>query len=177
MSFNSDSVFIRVYNIILESYIVFVIFAIFFFVLLKYIITPYEIEIVKKFAITALKNYGVDEMFKISNYFTDVITNAQRTLNNSAMLEQTKVNEFNAEYEMKQIYILVGMTIGLLIVMIIPIIIRIVKIRDIDWIRLLSVFAFNLIIILVCEALLFIYVIGNYNTIRFYPLLELGQTI
>lgn len=168
---------INIYNIILESYVIFVIFAIFFFVLIKYIITPYEIEIVKGFAIKTLKNYGINEMVQLSSYFSDIIIDTQQKLNTAAIIEKSEVDAFNIEYENTQIYILIGMTFGILILMLIPILIGIIKFSDINWTKLLLVFFINTVIILVCEALFFIYIIGNYNTIRFYPLLEIGREL
>ena len=161
------------YNILLESYIVFTLFAIFFFVLIKYILTPYQISITGNFAIKQLKIYHLD-LLKETAYFKENIKETIDSLNKSEATVQASVDAFNSEYENKQIIILTSMTCGIALLIAIPLIFGWLRIGDINWRHLVLVFFVNLVIIVVIEAIFIIYVIGQYSAIRFYPAFENG---
>jgi len=160
--------FAYIYSIVLESSIIFVIFAVFFIVLLKYILTQYEIATTVEFATKQLKFYNLD-LIRSTTYFEEQKQAAIEDLQKSKNARQQEVDEFNAPYEKKQLLLLAAMISVLAILLAIPIMLGWIKVSDINWKYMLSVMVINLVIILGLEATFVVYVIGQYSAIRFYP--------
>lgn len=158
----------KIYNIILESYIIFALFALFFFILIKYILTPFQLDVTSNFAIKQLDFYGLD-LIKHTSQFRENIDKTKLDLQKTEHERQIEVDAANKEYENKQIIILISMTIGLAVILAIPILFGLVKLGDINWHHLALVLMINLMIILLLEFIFIYFVIGEFTTIRFYP--------
>jgi hypothetical protein len=158
----------KIYNILLESYIIFVLFAVFFFILIKYILTPFQLDVTSNFAIKQLEFYGLD-LIKQTSQFKENIEKTKIELQNTEHKRQLEVDAANKEYENKQIIILISMSIGIAIILSIPILLGFIKLGDINWKYLALVLMVNLMIILIFEFILIYFVIGQFSAIRFYP--------
>lgn len=158
----------KFYEILLESYIIFTLFAIFFYILVKYILTPFQLDITSNFAIKQLGYYGLD-FIKQTSTFKENINKTKDNLAKTEHDRQLEVNAVNKEYENKQLIILTSMTIGIAVILIIPVLFGFIKLSDINWRHLALVLTINLMIILIIEIIFIYYVIGKYSTIRFYP--------
>jgi hypothetical protein len=160
---------LKIYDILLESYIIFALFAIFFFILIKYILTPFQLDVTAEFAIKQLGFYGLD-LIKKTSIFQENINKTKADLEKTEHERQLEVDAANKEYENKQLIILVSMTIGIAVILTIPILLGFIKLSDINWRHLLLVLTINLMIILIAEAIFIYYVIGEHSAIRFYPI-------
>jgi len=160
-----------IYTSILESYIIFVLFAIFFYVLIRYIITPYQLEVTSDFAIKQLEFYGLPQLVK-TKVFNENIEEVKRDLSKSEQARQDEVDSANEKYYNTQLIIFFSMIVGIALFLSIPLLFGIIKINAVDWKHLLYVLIINLIIILIVEVTFIFVVIGEYSTIRFYPSLQ-----
>lgn len=160
-----------VFNIIVEAYIIFIIFAIFFYILISNILTNYQITTVSQFAVKQLQLYGLDAIKEIPG-FREYVTQMRQDAAEKEAERQTEVDTNNSTYKKNQIIVLVSMTIGTGILLAFPLLMGWVSIRNLPFARYLRILLINLIIIIGIEVFFIKSVIGNYTSIRFYPLLE-----
>jgi hypothetical protein len=172
MNINMNNNINNFYNILLESYIIFALFAIGFYILIKYILTPFQLNSTAEFAIKQLSFYGLEQL-KQTAEFKNNRDNSLNKLRQTENAKQQEVDAKNKEYENKQIIILISMTVGIAVLLVIPLLFGWIKLYDINWRHLALVLMINLIIILVVEAIFIYYVIGKHTSIRFYPLFNI----
>ena len=169
---------INSYNILLEIFIAFSVFSIFFGVFMSYYFTSYETHLLSNFITKGVSFYKINDKSE-SNPLKPLISSL---INNTANItelekevrdEDSRVNEHNKEYDNNLIKIIIMMISVLLLLLIIPLLLGIIRLDQIPPIKYIGLSLILHIILIVGFELIFFYGILIYiNPVKLYLIFQ-----
>jgi len=167
----NKSTSLSIFSIFVEVLIGFSTFAIFFGIFMIYYFTEHEVSLLGNFLKTNVSYYlmndtTINEKLQIG----EIIKNSSKvkSIADNISKNEEEVNKHNAPYDRKLIYITAVMILTLLALLIIPVMLGIIKINQINF-KYISVSILLHVILIVGFEILFLIVIVSYiNPVKLY---------
>lgn len=181
MLFNqtNNGTLINIFNILVEIIIIFSVFAVFFGIFINYFLINYYTSLFGKFIKKSISYYKPIFLSYIKNsnilytYLIDKIDLQQ--LQQQSDKEENDVNNYNTVYDNRLLIIIFTMIGILLTILIIPILLGIIPINQLNLkFNCLSLFL-HIILIIGLELIFFIVVLSYFNPIKIYKTLEMNK--
>ena len=176
---------INSYNILLEIFIAFSVFSIFFGVFMSYYFTSYETQLLSNFITKSVSFYKYDDILLsditqlkpvIKNLITENIGNDKKKLEKEVIDNESVVSEHNKEYDNKLIKIIIMMISVLLLLLIIPLLLGIIRLEQILPFKYICLsLLLHIILIVGFELLFFYYILIYINPVKLYLIFQANK--
>jgi hypothetical protein len=161
----NNKTLLSIFTILVEVLIGFSTFAIFFGIFMICIMTNYESITFYKIGKTYMDN--TPQIKQLINNNPDI-----KDLQKNVSINETAVNSHNAIYDNKLIYIIVFMIICLLCVIILPLLLGIIRLEQINFSYILVSTILHVVLIVGFELLFLLFIITYINPVKLYLIFQ-----
>jgi hypothetical protein len=160
---------LNLFSIFSEVLIGFSTFAIFFAIFMIYYFTDHEVALLGNFIKTST-SYYVNDIISDNLKINKIINSSSKIkeLKRNIEINEKEVDEHNAPYDRKLLYIIFGMIICLLLLLIIPVLLGIIKLEQINFKYIGISLLLHIIIIVGFEILFLVVIISYINPVKLY---------
>ena len=168
---------INSYNILIEIFIAFSVFSIFFGVFMSYYFTSYETHLLSNFitkGVSFYKNNNTQGNLIINSVIKNTANLIE--LEKEVSIEDSIVNKHNKEYDNKLIKIIIMMISVLLLLLIIPLLLGIIRLDQIPPIKYIGLsLILHIILIVGFELIFFYYILIYINPVKLYLIFQANK--
>ena len=173
MSSNKINKNLNNFSIFAEVIIGFGTFSIFFGIFMIYFFTQYEVSLLGNFikeSISFYTNTKIIDKLEIDKLIND--SSKVKLLKAEVNNTEKEVSEHNKPYDTKLIYIILGMILSLLFLLIIPVILGIIRLDQINFKYIGFSIILHIILIVGFELLFLILILSYINPVKIYNILK-----
>ena len=169
---------INAFHLLCEIFIGFSVFGLFFVIFMNYYFTSYETTLLGEFIAKSISFYNEPLSPEVLSFIASGIntTGFKQSLQASVEKDHADVEEYNKPYDNLLMKIIVGMVLGLLVLILLPILLGIIGMEQLN-LKYISYSILLHIILIVGFELLFLLFITRYiNPVKLYSVFETNKT-